>query len=68
MSGWKRNRLYLLRTGKRLTQHELASKLSVSQATYWKYETGLSEPDAGTKRLLARALGVTVDDLLEKAS
>lgn len=68
MSGWKRNRLYILRVSKRLTQHDVAEQLGVSQATYWKYETGIAEPDDDTKKALAKVLGVKVADLLEKAS
>lgn len=68
MSEWKRNRLRMIRAEKRLTQHAVAQRMGVSQATYWQLETAVREPDAETRARIARALRVNVGDLLEKAS
>jgi transcriptional regulator with XRE-family HTH domain len=64
VSIWKRNRLRVLRAERRLTQNDVAGKLGISQASYWQIETGLREPDAKTQTRIAKALRVTVADLL----
>jgi len=53
-----------LREKKRLTQHQLAEKLCVSDKAISKWETGLSVPDAGMLVRIAGALDTTVNDLL----
>lgn len=61
-------RLRQYRKSKGMTQQELADLLGVSNKTVSRWESG-SYPDVTTLVALARALGVTVDELLDpKAS
>lgn len=53
-----------LREKKRLTQKELAEKICVSDKTISKWETGKGLPDIGIMEELAKALGVSVAELL----
>ena len=46
-----------------LTQAELAEKAGISRATLARVELAEVDPAASTLRALARALGVTVNDL-----
>lgn len=46
------------------SQEELAEKIGVSRQTLSKYETGESLPDIEKCRLLAAALDVRIDDLV----
>ena len=46
------------------SQDELAEKIGVSRQTLSKYETGESLPDIEKCRLLAAALDVSIDDLV----
>lgn len=57
-------RLRQYRKDKRMTQQELADRLGVSNKTVSRWESG-SYPDVTTLVALARALGVTVDELLD---
>lgn len=57
-------RLRQYRKDKGMTQQELADKLGVSNKTVSRWESG-SYPDVATLVALARALGVTVDELLD---
>lgn len=57
-------RLRQYRKDKGLTQQELADQLGVSNKTVSRWESG-SYPDVTTLVVLARALGVTVDELLD---
>lgn len=50
--------------GKNLTQQELADQLGVSNKSVSRWESGGGYPDVGILAPLAKALGVTVDDLL----
>ena len=59
-------RLKQCRKQKGLTQQELADPLGVSNKSVSRWESG-SYPDVATLGPLARALGVTVDDLLGTA-
>lgn len=52
------------RKGKNMTQQELADCLHVTNKAVSKWETGKSLPDGATLEPLARALGVSVDELL----
>ena len=54
------------RTQKRYTQQQLAQRLGVSDKTVSKWECGGGLPDVALLAPLARALGVTVDDLLNE--
>lgn len=56
-------RLKKLRKAKNMTQQELADRLGVSNKSVSRWETG-GYPDVAMLGPLAKALGVTVDDLL----
>lgn len=53
-----------LREKRKLTQKELAEKISVSHKTISKWETGKGLPDMGIVEDLSKALGVSVGELL----
>lgn len=53
-----------LRESQKLTQRQLAEKLNVSDKTISKWETGKGLPDIGIIEDLARALGVSIAELL----
>jgi len=53
-----------LRESKRLTQEELAEKISVSSKAVSKWETGRGYPDISLLEPLADALGISVIELL----
>ena len=53
-----------LRENKKLTQEELANKLSVSSKAVSKWETGRGFPDISLLEMLANALGISVIELL----
>ncbi len=55
--------LFQLRKALRLTQEDLAEKVGVTRQAVAKWESGDSLPDLETGMRLARALGVTLDDL-----
>lgn len=46
------------------TQEELAEKIGVSRQTLSKYETGESLPDIDKCSAIAKAFGITMDDLV----
>lgn len=58
------NNLILYRKGLRLSQEQLAERVGVTRATINNYENGKTLPDSKTLSALARALDVTLDDLL----
>lgn len=47
-----------------LTQQELADRLNLSNKTISKWESGAGSPDIANLAELAKALGVTADELL----
>ena len=47
----------------RLTQEELADKINVSKSAIAKWETDAGIPDRDNLQRLAKAIGVSVDDL-----
>lgn len=53
-----------LREKRNLTQKELAEKINVSDKTVSKWETGKGLPDIGIVEELAKALGVSIGELL----
>lgn len=53
-----------LRKAAGLTQIQLAERAGVSQGSITAYETGQTEPLVSVAAALARALGVTVEQLL----
>ena len=52
-----------LREGRGWTQLELANKLGVTPATVYNWERGRYEPSASKLRAIARAFGVSMDDI-----
>ncbi len=58
------NRIYNLRNEKRLTQEELARQVGVSRQALSKWERGEGLPDLYNTQALAKALDVSVDDLI----
>lgn len=52
-----------LRENKKLTQHQLAEKINVSDKTVSKWETGRGYPDISLIEPLSEALGVSVIEL-----
>lgn len=57
-------RIAQLRKARRLSQAELAKAAGVSQGTISAYEHGAKEPGASVVARLAKALGVSADELL----
>ncbi len=53
-----------LRKQRKLTQHELAEALHISQTSVSKYERGESEPDLAMVIEMADFFGVTVDEFV----
>lgn len=53
-----------LREKRRITQRELAGQIGVSDKTVSKWETGKGLPDIGIIEELAKALGVSIAELL----
>lgn len=58
------DRFYKLRKNKKLTQKELGDIVGLHPTHIGKYERGLSKPSSRNARLLADALGTTVDHLM----
>ena len=59
-----KDNLFQLRKQLNLTQEALAGKIGVSRQAVAKWEAGVSLPDLEKGSLLAEALGVTLDDLI----
>lgn len=59
-------KIFTLRTGKGLSQEDLAAKLEVSQQSVSKWETGQSVPDLEKIIRLADLFGVSVDELVRE--
>ena len=62
------NRIKEKRRERNLTQEELASMLGVTKAAVSKWENEESYPDITLLKPLARAFGVSVDELLDDGS
>ena len=60
-------KLYYLRTKKKLTQAELAKLSNVSQQSIAHYENGRGIPTMNTILQLSRVFGVKPDDLINDA-
>jgi len=58
-------RLKALRRKRDLSRQELAKKAGVSREYVRKLEAGLYDPTVGTLEKLAKALGVSVTELLQ---
>jgi len=61
-------RLAELREKANLSRKDLAAILSVGQNTVWRWEAGEREPSLEKIQALARALGVTTDELMSAPS
>ena len=61
-------RLAELREKANLSRKDLAAILSVGQNTVWRWEAGEREPSLEKIQALARALGVTTDELMTAPS
>ena len=56
--------LRYMREREGLTQAQLADRAKVRQSAICQYELGLKKPSAESHAKLAKALGVTMDDLM----
>lgn len=61
-------RLKKLREERKLSQQQLADKLSINRSTYARYELGQTQPDYDTLRKIADFFEVSVDYLLGRES
>ncbi len=61
-----KNTIKMLRDNLGITQDQLAQKLDVTQGAVAQWEAGLSKPEIVRLPKLAKALGITVDDLLRE--
>lgn len=59
-----KDNLIELRKCNNMSQEELASLIGVTRQTLSKYETGESVPDIEKCSAIAKALGITMDDLV----
>lgn len=57
-------KLELLRKSKGLTQKDVADILKINRTTYTKYETGVTEPNISSLRILAEIFEVDLNYLL----
>jgi transcriptional regulator with XRE-family HTH domain len=57
------NRVREVRRALRLSQAELARRAGVTRVTVWRIEKTTDPPMPGTRRRLAKALGIKEDDL-----
>jgi transcriptional regulator with XRE-family HTH domain len=58
------DRLLTLRTARELSQRALAAAAGITQASYQALETGRAEPRLSTLRALAKALKVSIAELV----
>ena len=54
-----------IREARNITQIELSDKIGVPQSTIASWETGRAYPRADKLPAIAKALGCTIDELLE---
>ena len=54
-----------IREARNITQMELAAKIEVPQSTIASWETGRALPRADKLPAIAKALGCTIDELLD---
>ncbi len=57
-------KISILRTAEKMSQEQLAEKLSVSRQSVSKWESDKSLPEIGTVLELSKIFGITTDDLL----
>ena len=60
------NNLRNIRKALNISQGELSKRAKVNRINISQYETGAKNPNLTTANKLAKALGVTVDDLIGK--
>lgn len=53
----------LARSRARLTRDQLAKETGISAAMLYRFESGLSEPTLSKSKIIADALGITINDL-----
>ena len=58
------NKLKEVRKEKGMSRAELSVRSGVSYKLLWEYENGRREPSLATLRKITKALGCTIDDLL----
>ena len=58
------NSIRIIRTGKNLTQKQVAQATGVSESVYSRYENGERNPSIRVLKALAVILGCSIDDLL----
>ena len=64
MSEFQGEKLKEIRSGKGMSQKALAEYLGISDRAISKWETGLSQPSGKNLILVARVLGISVDELI----
>lgn len=57
--------IYQIRKRKGISVAEIAQKMGISAAAYYKYENGLSFPNADNLNKLANVLGVELSELFK---
>lgn len=63
MEAKPKNQIRELRKEKRLKQSELAAKIGVFQSELSEIETGVRKPNVYLAKRIARALGVSLDEI-----
>lgn len=62
----RNNRLRAARALKSMTQLELANRVGLKELEISRYETGRTQPDAGTKRRIAEVLHKPTYELFDR--
>jgi DNA-binding XRE family transcriptional regulator len=62
------SRIRALRENAKLSQEELSRRTGIAQESLSRIETGRRDPRLGTLQRLARGLGLTLDELMERLS
>jgi transcriptional regulator with XRE-family HTH domain len=63
-----RSKLIAARRAKGLTQEQLAERVDIGQSAISRFETGVLEPSGTQARRLMKALGCSLDDVLDEDS
>ncbi len=61
-------KLRMLREKQELTQGQVAKALGLERSTYTYYETGKTQPNLSSLKILAALYHVSVDDLLNDST
>lgn len=59
-------KMEILRIAKGWTQVEAAEKCGTNQKGYWEWEKGIRFPRLNSRRAIARAFGISLDELFPK--